>query len=161
MVATFPVAEYVELPTWSVEPQRLLFRTEAEVHCSDASEIVEISVRIGEVGWDRGLQVTEDIFQAQQCTGWDGKMAEENGMRLFRDDAELPQVGEGYHFFNDGTIGVRNRMVEFNVTEARGGLEEVKELSQKDTIPGDPTKAECREVQQTPPGQLREDPTKT
>ena len=71
----------------------------------------------------------ERKFQAQQCTDWDREIAEENGISVFCSNAEFFQVGEGYHLFNEGTIGVRNRIVEFNVSEARGGLEEVKELS--------------------------------
>jgi len=49
------------------------------------------------------------------------------------------------------------RISEFNVAEARGGLEEVQEVRQHSLAVGGVGKNENREILQTSPGQGRED----
>ena len=161
MIRARPLAEHVELPTWSVESQGPLFRTETEVHRGDVGEVLEIVGGVGKIGWNWRFQTAEGKFQAHQRTGWDGKIMQESRLRLFRNKTEFLQVGEGYHPLGGTIAGVRDRSMNFNIAEARGRFEEVQEPSQVNPIPGDPKKVECREVQQAPPRQWCDNPAKT
>ena len=46
---------------------------------------------------------------------------------------------EEYYSFNKSVRRVWNRIADINVAEAKGGLEKVEELGQKDVIPGNVT----------------------